>query len=336
LDYSPSSPGIAVKHDLQLDHAIHCPNCDTSIAGAFCQGCGQPAHLHVPSAREFLHEFIAHYVALEGKLWKSVALLLFRPGRLTRDYIEGKRVRYVEPLRLYLTFSIIFFAIFKLSGNSFGDVVSKAPPEQQAVAPAAATAQADEKKIAVLTPRAEEAPAVAERVRKKKKDHISLIELDDGDDKWVQNKAASIHPSLGKKVEHFMALPRQEQGTALKRAFFSYTPYAIFALMPVFAALLKLLYLGSGRRYGEHLLFALHTNAFAFLTLSLVLILPDVIPFVGFLLMLWLVFYLPTAMRKVYGGGRLITALRWIVLMTMHLLCSVLAILAAFALAVIA
>jgi hypothetical protein len=334
---SPFLPDTAVKNALHLPPAeIGCPNCGTLIAGNFCQGCGQSAHLHVPSAREFLHEFIAHYVALEGKLWKSVALLLFRPGRLTRDYIEGKRVRYVEPLRLYLTFSIIFFAIFKLSGNSFGDAVSTAPPERHAAAPVSATAQADEKKTAVLTPQAEDAPAAGDKVRKKKKDHVSLIELDDGDDKWVQNKAASIHPALGKKVEHFMALPKQEQGTALKRAFFSYAPYAIFALMPVFAALLKLLYLGSGRRYGEHLLFALHTNAFAFLTLSLVLILPDAIPLAGPLLMLWLVFYLPTAMRKVYGGGRLLTALRWIVLMSMHLFCSALAIVAAFALAVVA
>ena len=98
------------------------------MPGNFCQGCGQAAHLHVPSAREFLHEFIAHYVALEGKLWKSMALLIFRPGRLTRDYIEGKRVRYLEPLRLYLTFSIIFFAIFKLGGVKFGDAYHRTPP----------------------------------------------------------------------------------------------------------------------------------------------------------------------------------------------------------------
>lgn len=59
-------------------------------------------------------------------------------------------------------------------------------------------------------------------------------------------------------------------------------------------------------------------------------------PLVGFGLVLWLVFYLPTAMRKVYGGGRLLTALRWIVLGAMHLVCIVLAIAAAAALAVVA
>ena len=306
-----------MNNDLQVQHAAtFCPNCGTQLSGNFCQGCGQAAHLHVPSAREFLHEFIAHYVALEGKLWKSMALLIFRPGRLTRDYIEGKRVRYIEPLRLYLTFSIIFFAIFKLGGVSFGDGKPDTPRAREV---ASAEQIREEKRLA----------------RQKSEAH-ELIVLEKGDNEKAKELAAKVHPALGKKVEHFMQLPEKERTAALLRALSSYTPYAIFALMPVFAALLKLLYLGSGRRYGEHLLFALHTNAFAFLVLSLLLVLPDWIPLVGFGLGVWLVFYLPTAMRKVYGGGRLVTALRWIVLGTMHLFCIALAIAAAAALAVVA
>jgi hypothetical protein len=306
-----------VKNDSQLHHIVtNCPNCGTKLAGNFCQGCGQPTHLHVPSAREFLHEFIAHYVALEGKLWKSLALLLFRPGRLTRDYIEGKRARYVEPLRLYLTFSIIFFAIFKLGGVSFGDGRPDAGPAHQVEAPA----QTQEEK--------------GEASGKGKS--FSLLRLEDGDEDRAQKFAASIHPLLGKKVAHFTALPEKDRNNAVLRSLSSYAPYAIFALMPVFAALLKLLYLGSGRRYGEHLLFALHTNAFAFLMLSLLLILPDGIPLLGTALFIWLVFYLPTAMRKVYGGSRLVTALRWLVLLVLHLLCIFAAIVAAAALAVVA
>ena len=325
-----------MKNDLLLDHAIVCPNCSTVIAGTFCQGCGQAAHLHVPSAREFLHEFIAHYVALEGKLWKSVALLLFRPGRLTRDYIEGKRARYVEPLRLYLSFSIIFFAIFKLGGNHFGNATSDAPPAPQVQVQASAKTDAAQGEAAVLKPRAAADADSEGEVRGKRSEHDSLIEFDEGDGSKLAQKAASIHPALGTKVGHFFGLPDHERNAALQRAFSSYAPYAIFLLMPVFAALLKLLYLGSGRRYGEHLLFALHTNAFAFLMLSLLLVLPESIPLLGTALFLWLAFYLPTAMRKVYGGGRLLTALRWIVLGSMHLFCIVLAIVAAAALAVIA
>lgn len=321
-----------MKNALELQHAAtHCPNCGTRFAGQFCQGCGQSAHLHVPSAREFLHEFIAHYVAVEGKLWKSLALLLFRPGRLTRDYIEGKRARYVEPLRLYLSFSIIFFAVFKLGGFNLG---IEEPDTAPARKPQASVEQ--QAGTAASTRRArDQAREERHRVRRNNENPDLLI-LGKGDDEKATAFAASVHPALGAKVAHFLQLPKKERNDALLRALSSYTPYAIFALMPVFAALLKLLYLGSGRRYGEHLLFALHTNAFAFLALSLWLLVPEFIPLVGFGLGVWLVFYLPTAMRKVYGGSRLVTALRWIVLLAMHLVCIALAILAAAALAVIA
>jgi len=99
---------------------------------------------------------------------------------------------------------------------------------------------------------------------------------------------------------------------------------------PLFAAYLKLLYLGSGRRYGEHFLFALHSNAFAFLMLSLFM-LAEGWNFVRFVLLTWLIFYLPTAMRRVYGGGRIMTALRWIVLMALHLLTLAMAVVLAVA-----
>lgn len=319
-----------MNNDLQVQHAAtYCPNCGAQLSGNFCQGCGQAAHLHVPSAREFLHEFIAHYVALEGKLWKSMALLLFRPGRLTRDYIEGKRVRYIEPLRLYLTFSIIFFAIFKFGGLSFGDGTPDAPAARQEASVDAAATPAQRAR--------EQAREERRRDRAKDQDEDDdLIVFGKGDDEKAKELAAKFHPALVPKVDHFLQLQKKERHAALQRAFFSYAPYALFLLMPVFAGLLKLLYLGSGRRYGEHLLFALHTNAFAFLMLSLLLILPSGVPLVAPLLMLWLTFYLPTAMRKVYGGGRVLTALRWIVLMSLHLFCAVIAMVGAAALAVIA
>ena len=71
---------------------------------------------HSPSAGEFIHEFIGHYVALEGKLWQTLTLLLSRPGQLTVDYMCGRRVPTINPLRLYLTLSLVMFGLIKLFG----------------------------------------------------------------------------------------------------------------------------------------------------------------------------------------------------------------------------
>jgi len=311
MNASPSSSAQSVKPEAHLHHRpASCPNCGSTLSGNFCQECGQAATLHVASAREFLHEFIGHYVALEGKLWQSVKRLMFKPGQLTRDYIEGRRVRYVEPLRLYLSFSIIFFALFKLGGLHIGGGEPDAMPSTPAPAaraPAAPTGPLQEKPV---ENKAREDATNAEPG--------AVVTFDKGDEDRLRNVTDMLPPSLAEKTAHFSALPSKERNSALKRAFFSYAPYAIFLLMPVFAAFLKLLYLGSGRRYGEHVLFALHSNAFAFLCLSLMMIVPDGIPLVTPALVLWLVFYLPTAMRKVYGGSRFVTSLRWMVLMTAH------------------
>jgi hypothetical protein len=285
-------------------HPTHCLNCGAGAKANFCQYCGQETVLHVPSAREFLHEFVGHYVALEGKLWKSLALLLFKPGKLTHDYIEGRRARYVLPLRLYLTFSIVFFALFKYGGHDASNInigSGKARTEVHAK-----DEQTDKEKL---------------------RQELAIVK----EDPQVRGVVAAIASKLGKKVEKFKDMQTEELERNFKASFFGNVPYAIFALMPLFALFLKVLYLGSGRRYGEHLLFALHTNAFAFLMLSILLILPKEIPLLGAALGLWLVFYLPAAMRKVYGGTRWATALRWIVLMTLHLSSMILAIAGAMA-----
>src|SRR3954471_4290032 len=96
-----------------------CPNCGTAfdrpaVPPRYCPHCGQEGVLHPPSVAEFLHEFVGHYVALEGALWQTLRLLVLRPGTLTTAYLSGKRRRYVLPLRLYLTASFLFFLAFKL------------------------------------------------------------------------------------------------------------------------------------------------------------------------------------------------------------------------------
>jgi hypothetical protein len=71
-----------------------CRNRGAAAGGRFCSECGQETAMHPPSAWEFVHEFIGHYIALEGALWHTLAALV-RPGKLTNEYFAGRRRRYV-------------------------------------------------------------------------------------------------------------------------------------------------------------------------------------------------------------------------------------------------
>ncbi len=90
-----------------------CRNCGAPAGGNFCASCGQDTKPHPPTAREFLHEFIGHYVALEGALWTTLKKLAV-PGALTLEYLAGRKRRYIHPLRLYLTASVVFFLVAKV------------------------------------------------------------------------------------------------------------------------------------------------------------------------------------------------------------------------------
>lgn len=326
--------GKVVNTEALTHHApaAQCPNCDAAVSGHFCHECGQETVLHPASTREFMHEFIGHYVALEGKLWKSLGLLLFRPGRLTLEYIKGRRVRYVQPLRLYLTLSLIFFAVMKYGAHDNVQLddgkLSNTP-----VAAKPAHPQAEPQADVQAKPPQAHAPAVP---KAKSNDVVGVVHGDtpgDANDAktWVHDQLAPYSQHAAHKADAFFDMAGQEQWDLAKVAFYSYAPYAIFFMMPFFALYLKVLYLGSRRRYGEHLLFALHTNGFAFLAMTLVLLVPAGmhLGLLKWLLQLWLVIYTPIAMRRVYGGGRVLTGLRWIVLMLFHMITISLAVTAA-------
>jgi len=90
-----------------------CRNCGTPAGGKFCPECGQNTAPHPPSAREFFQELLENQIALEGAVWKTLAKLVV-PGRLTLEYFAGRKRRYVPPLRLYLTASLVFFLVAKV------------------------------------------------------------------------------------------------------------------------------------------------------------------------------------------------------------------------------
>ncbi len=97
-----------------------CRNCGTIVAERYCTRCGQLAsNFHRPFF-SLIMSSLADTFALDSRLWRTVPMLLFRPGRVTRNYLDGKRARYVPPFRLFLLASVLFFLTVFGLGDRLG------------------------------------------------------------------------------------------------------------------------------------------------------------------------------------------------------------------------
>ena len=94
-----------------------CYNCGTPLAGSFCSTCGQKAGPLDPSLHDFLHDFTHEMFHVDGRIFRSVWKLVSSPGFLTREHFEGRRARWVSPIRLYLIFSIAYFAATSIASS---------------------------------------------------------------------------------------------------------------------------------------------------------------------------------------------------------------------------
>lgn len=98
-----------------------CANCGAVLGGPYCSQCGQEDGPTLPSVREFVREFGDEHFGLDSKIGHTIRALL-TPGALTREYLAGRRVRYVRPLRLYISISVLFFLVLALRGSQAGVV----------------------------------------------------------------------------------------------------------------------------------------------------------------------------------------------------------------------
>ncbi len=117
----------AVAHAIDHERGRHgeahgtCLNCDAPLDGRFCRECGQPAHLH-RSLGHVAEEFVHGLLHVDTKAWRTLPMLAFRPGRLTREYVHGKRARYIAPFALFLfTVFIMYFVFAMIGGPHFGE-----------------------------------------------------------------------------------------------------------------------------------------------------------------------------------------------------------------------
>lgn len=102
---------------VELDGHTHegaCLNCGTVLIGSHCHGCGQHAHVH-RTMGAFLHDLAHGALHFEGKLWRTLPMLFFKPGTLTREYVDGRRASYVSPIALFLFAVFMMFATLQIS-----------------------------------------------------------------------------------------------------------------------------------------------------------------------------------------------------------------------------
>lgn len=225
----------------------HCANCDHRLSpwDKFCSQCGQDTLNHPPSLWEFLHEWVLHYLAFEGKLWKSLWALLARPGFLTMEYLAGRKQRYVLPLRLVLTLGLLFFIVVKFSPAVSTEFVK------------AETKIAQDGVLVVESGAAASKPEAAAS--------IEAGSEDSGRGKAVslpENLSAQLPKTLRDGLARSNARWQQDNRAELRRILnygLSLAPYAVLVSLPLFAALLKLLFWRQS--YGAHFVFAMHLHA---------------------------------------------------------------------------
>lgn len=94
----------------------NCLNCGAALTGPFCHECGQHAHVH-RTLSAFFHDFLHGVLHFEGKIWRTLPLLVWRPGDLTRRYIDGQRAHFISPIALFLFSVFLMFAVLSATGN---------------------------------------------------------------------------------------------------------------------------------------------------------------------------------------------------------------------------
>jgi hypothetical protein len=248
-----------------------CGNCGTAAPDAYCPACGQEQRDYHRTLRGVVAELVENLAGWDGKVPTTLWLLVRYPGRLTAEFLSGRRARYLRPLRLYLTTSVLFFLTL--------------------------AATVDERRADGVSVRFDD-PAVAVggagRTRAAPADGAepSRSPLD----RWYRERKRVLKD-----------MPRAERSRALRRSLQAKLPNMVFVLVPVFALLLRGVYRRRPVYYAEHLVFALHLHAFAMLALTgarlgrgwgavaALVVLPA---------------YLFVAMRRVYGGSPARTLLR--------------------------
>lgn len=318
----------------------YCENCGAPMSGPYCAKCGQHAVDYRRSFARVFADVLDSFLNWDSKFTMSLWLLMSRPWKLTIDFLSGKRVRHMHPLRLYLLISIVFFFAVnygaksihtdpsKFSDKDRADVAAELdkediPPELKARIRGAIDAKSSTQPegqrsspspAATTTPQpsAIASPTQPSASPSSSGDYGPMVQFEKPPstafEKWVEQKAKDKMGEHGSKMALFIA------------TLFRNLPYMMFCCIPLFALVLKVLYLRKRVFYIDHLIYALHIHSFAYLAIILIVLitigLNRVIPgtLAGWIIAaLWVSFatQIFLSIRRVYRQGWFFTIFKF-------------------------
>jgi Protein of unknown function (DUF3667) len=285
----------------------HCENCGTPLAGPFCAKCGQHAVDYRRSFGRVFADALDSFLNWDSRFFATALLLLVSPWRLTIDFLAGKRVRYVHPLRVYLLVSIIFF---------FG--VHELARRAKVHTPSANEGLTSEEKAKVEANIAK-IPADAQREVR-----AAMEKAPSEDQSFTELGANKYRPTspFEKWLTAQMKEKIGEHGVNLKVFFLAVInnlPAMMLCCIPLFAFVLKVLYVRRRVLYIDHLIYALHIHAFAYLATiiigfgswELARVAPGVQPLATAVFIIAAVVLLFLSIRRVYRQGWFMTVFKF-------------------------
>ncbi len=342
----------------------HCENCGAELQGHWCAKCGQAAIEYRRSFRHVLADLLNEFLNWDSKFFTTIALLLLKPWRLTNEFLAGKRVRYMNPLRLYLLASILFFLAVNYEAKRIHVDPSKIGPKDRAEleadlkntdlppqarekleellresspspAPSPLTRQPSATTAPTASPdMASPQPAGSANRQKKygKLGERPFVAFDDAKsttafERWIEARAKEKIGEHGTNMRLFIA------------TLLSNLPYMMLCCIPLFGFVLKILYIRRRIFYIDHLIYALHIHTFFYAgvmlivlaTIGLIRFAPGAIA--GWLIaLLWIAFVTQIflSIRYVYRQGWFLSVFKFLFGGFVYLIVLVLALAATF------
>ena len=249
------------REEKELD-IVFCKNCGDIVEKNFCPNCGQERKEINASFKEIFSEFIEDIFNFDSKLFKTLKILFLQPGRLSKLYLQGKRANYITPFRLYLMISILFFILIH-----FRNIIL---PEMNTIY--------QDIRTHGFVP---DSTLAIERFNPTKNDSLN----NEPNEKLnVQIGDHNFEDVLDKKT--FLT----EVLNGIQRS--------MFFLIPIAGFILQLLFIRQKRKFIDHFVFILHLQAVYFAGFILLMI--DIIPYFGFIILLALYIYSILAFQRFY------------------------------------